>query len=108
VTTDQQTTVETDIQFDPPPVGYVRVWLTWQLVHELIALDPQGKQLSEADLGTANRKAQIAFYLLGNKSPIMSPGLVWHDAWVHYKKTRFLFPSQTFVPYQKDFLSGSH
>jgi hypothetical protein len=99
VTTDRETTIEEDIQLDPPESGQIRVWLTWQLLHELIALDPEGKQISAVDHGTANRKAQIAWL------PI--PHLWLGDAWVHYTKTRFLFPSQTFAPYQEDFPKAS-
>lgn len=87
------------------PAGMVRVWLLYQLVHEIVAIRPDGTLLPADDHNHGIRKAEI----------VLNP--VWpgsSGAWVTYDNpntvkglgqsaTQLLFPSDLFSEYSKDF-----
>jgi hypothetical protein len=103
VTTDRSTSVEVQRKIDPPEAGKVRVWMEWQLVDELVALDPNGKIVPEGCRCGSDRKANVRWNL---SNPMYGQcGGVFGEsgAWVYYQKTRWLFPSQIIRPSQRDF-----
>jgi hypothetical protein len=73
----------------------IRVWLAWQLVDEIVALDKSGNIIPSGDRGSSNRKGEILWtkFPFGNDS----------GAWVYYKTAQQLFPSNNFIYAQKDF-----
>ncbi|EHR02944.1 hypothetical protein [Bradyrhizobium sp. WSM471] len=104
VTTSDESSYTETVQISPPADGMVRVWVLWQLVHEIVAIQgsydtggkfvSNGNVLPKGDRNYANRKAQVAWNGRGRYSS---------GAWVNYDDTSWLFPSDTFVAYQKDF-----
>lgn len=94
VTTTEESSYTETIQINPPADGMVRVWVLWQLVHEIVAIRKDGTVLPKGDRDHANRKADVAWEGRGRRSS---------GAWVNYDDTSWLFPSDTFVAYQKDF-----
>jgi hypothetical protein len=94
VTTSEENTYTETVQIEPPANGMVRVWMLWQLVHEIVAIRRDGTVLPKGDRQHANRKADVAWD---------GPGHYSSGAWVNYDETSWLFPSETFVAYQKDF-----
>jgi len=94
VTTSEESSYTETVQINPPPDGMVRVWMLWQLVHEIVAIRKDGSVLPKQDRKHANRHAQVAWEGRGHYSS---------GAWVNYDETSWLFPSDTFVAYQKDF-----
>jgi hypothetical protein len=94
VTTSEETSFTDSVEIDPPADGKVRVWLLWQLVHEIVAMQPDGKQFPRGDRDRPNREANV-FGLLGV--------IGVSGARVNYDDTSWLFPSDIFPAYQKDF-----
>jgi hypothetical protein len=102
VTTDDNKSEEASRTIGPPADGMVRVWMIWQLVHEIVALDPAGKVVAVGKPGDLDlRKADVdwpALALFGPKCGSDRSG-----AWVYYKESRWLFPSRILSPSQRDF-----
>jgi hypothetical protein len=102
VTTDRADSRSEKLHIDAPTDGKQRVWRMWQLVHELIALDAQGKVVPAGCRCQRDRKADVAWWFGEPK---------WHcggltgtsGASVYYQQTRWLFPSKILRPSQKDF-----
>ena len=102
VTTDDNTSQQVSRQINPPADGMVRVWMTWQLVHEVVALDPAGKVVRSGSRGEDLRRADVDWpyptVLDGGNCGAESSG-----AYVYYMAARWLFPSQILRPSQRDF-----
>lgn len=96
VTTTQETSETKEVIVQPPAAGMIRVWLAWQLVNEIVALDASGNIIptGQGPNGTLNRKAEIlwSIKMLGDSG-----------AWVYYQNVQQAFPSTNVVYYQKDF-----
>jgi hypothetical protein len=92
VTTSLQTSVSTKYSAGAPEDGFERVWVLWQLVDELVALTPGGDvipgYIGEADVDWF---AGMHFGTSG--------------AYMHYQNPQQAFPTQVFMPQQKDFPS---
>jgi hypothetical protein len=97
VTTSEEQSFKEKIQVDAPADGNVRVWLLWQRVHEIVAMLPDGTQLQKYD---PDRPAEAV-------GPWEGASHVHNGALVNYIDTSWLFPSDIFVPYQKDFPASS-
>ncbi|HEX4302137.1 MAG TPA: hypothetical protein VHZ78_05060, partial [Rhizomicrobium sp.] len=96
VTTSQENTLSKTMSVGPPPPGMIRVWVCWQLVDELVALDAGGNVIpsNEGPDGTSSRKADICWF----------GGLGWvSGAYVYYPNVQQLFPSETFIYSEADF-----
>jgi hypothetical protein len=91
VTVSEETTEQTTYTVGAPSTG-IRVWVLWQLVQEVVALDPSGSVLPKSvpahDHGDVNWP---------HRSPC--------GAFLAYKNTDFINPSQLFLPQQADFAS---
>ena len=74
------------------------MWLLWQLVQEIVAIRPDGSVLPPGDPNHAIQKAQVAWD---------GPGHYSSGAWVNYVALDWLFPSDTYSAYQKDFAAGA-
>jgi len=98
VTTSQATTTAEQVDIVPPAEGRIRVWLLWQLVQEIVAIRPDGSILPPGDPNHAVQKAQVAWD---------GPGHYSSGAWVNYMATDWLFPSDTYAAYQKDFATSA-
>src|SRR5262249_11933010 len=96
VTTSQETSETKTISVASPAAGMIRVWLAWQLVDEIVALDGSGNIIPFGDKGSSNRKAEILW---------VNVPLVRYDsgAWVYYKSVQQIFPSSNVIYAQKDF-----
>ena len=88
VTTTSETQETTKYTVGSPEKGYTRVWMLWQLVDELVALDPQGKIVSNP-----TRRGDV------NWSQHNQSG-----AYLSYQNLHQHFPSTIIVPTQQDFL----
>ena len=77
VTTDDNTSQQVSRVINPPADGMVRVWMAWQLVHEVVALDPAGKVVGAGDRGRDNRKAAPRAPLF---SPLRGAGMAPHES----------------------------
>ena len=89
VTTSSETTQSTTYTVNGPTDGSTRVWMLWQLVDEVVALDNTTKNIL---LNTPNRQGDVNWQ--------------HHDssgAWLSYKNVHQLFPTNFIVPAQKDF-----
>ena len=91
VTTSTEASVTTTYTAGPPLDGYQRVWVLWQLIDELVALDPNGNVISNPN---PLRKGNVAWNGKGRKS---------NGAFLSYTTLQQAFPSQTFMPQQQDF-----
>ena len=96
VTTSQENTQSKTTNVGSPPAGMIRVWVCWQLIDELVALDAQGNIIpsNQGPNGTSSRKADVHW-----------PGILSgvSGAYVYYPNVRQLFPSNTFIYRQADF-----
>jgi hypothetical protein len=94
VTTSSENSEMTTFTAGAPEAGFTRVWLIWQLVDELVALDPSNKIMPEGGFG----KGDVWW-----AGPFLGPS----GANLLLKKTRQIFPTETYVPDQKDFPSSA-
>jgi hypothetical protein len=108
VTTDESNSQQISRHIGDPGDGKVRVWLMWQLVHEIVALTPDGKILEAGNRNDKNRKADISWFSFLNRATddvgvrtCGGPGQ--SGAWVYYEAARWLFPSKLLRVSQRDF-----
>jgi hypothetical protein len=92
ITVSEEESEETGYSVGSPAEGYVRVWVLWQLVDEVVALDPQGNVL---DFGTEHGRIDIP-PVVGNSECSLS-----------YPNVQQKFAAKTFVPMQRDFPESS-
>ena len=96
VETSNQTSQEVTHSIGSPEKGYVRVWMMWQLVDEIVALGADGNVI-------ANPTRAVTFAFRFPPMPgVPSP----YDQGVGstvYQNIEQAFPSMTYVPAQKDF-----
>ena len=90
VTTSSETTQSTTYTVNGPTNGSTRVWMLWQLVDEIIALDKTTKNM----LVNTNRHGYVNWQ---HHAP--------SGAWLSYQNVRQLFPTNFIIPAQKDFIS---
>lgn len=95
VTTSQETSETKTISVASPGAGMIRVWLAWQLVDEIVALDRSGNTIPFGDNGSSNRKGEILW--------VKIPFSYDSGAWVYYKAVQQTFPSSNVIYAQKDF-----
>jgi hypothetical protein len=99
VTVSDEKVEQTEFSAGAPEAGFVRVWALWQLIDEIVALDPAGNVIPHTEEGL-NRKGEIRWI-----SPKAIPMIGGYDsgAFLSYPKAQMEFPSTTFMPQQKDF-----
>jgi hypothetical protein len=89
VTVTDETTEQTSYTVGAPATG-IRVWVLWQLIQEIVALDPSGNVLprvvKDHDRGDVNWP---------HRSPC--------GAYLSYRNTQLINPAQIIVPQQADF-----
>lgn len=97
VTVTDEKTEETKFTVGSPEPGFERVWVMWQLIDEVVALDPAGNVIprGEAELG---RKGEVEWV-----SAIPLFGGYDSGAFLSYPNPQQEFPTTVFVPQQKDF-----
>lgn len=89
VTTSSEDTTSKQIAVEAPAAGKIRVWVAWQLVDEIVALDAGGN-IIPADAG---RKGEVFWnIMIGHSGAFMS-----------YRSTQHAFPSNNVIYRQKDF-----
>lgn len=92
VTTSEETIVKTTVSAGAPPDGSQRVWVLWQLVDEIVALDPSGNVL----VANQGRKGNVAWNGQGRQS---------NGAFLSYKNVQQAFPSDIYMAQQQDFVN---
>lgn len=98
VTVSDEKVEQTEFSAGPPDDGFVRVWALWQLIDEIVALDPAGNVIPHTE-PELNRKGEIMWW----STNIMPFGEYDSGAFLSYPKAQMEFPSTTFMPQQKDF-----
>lgn len=86
ITVSEERSEQTQYTVGAPGEGEVRVWVLWQLVDEIVALD-QGNVL---DFGTKQGR-------------VHPPAAFWDEVPLSYRDVQQKFPSEIFVPMQRDF-----
>ena len=87
VTTSETKSETTIYNVGAPAEGFVRVWMLWQLVDELIALGPDGKIITNP-----TKRGDVDWSQHGPSG-----------AYLSYLKLDQPFPSSLFIPVQADF-----
>jgi hypothetical protein len=94
VTVSDEKAEQTQFSAGAPKDGHTRVWVLWQLIDEIVALDPAGNVIPKGE-AQLNRKGEVEW---------MSSFLGQHSgAFLSYPNPRQEFPSTTFMPQQADF-----
>ena len=89
VTTSSQTQETTTYDVGPPADGFTRVWMLWQLIDEIAALDSNG-----AVIANPTKRGDVNW---AEHAP--------SGAYLYYQNLDQLFPSTFLVPVQQDFPS---
>lgn len=92
VSVTDEVSVEKTYAVDAPATGMVRVWLLWQLVDEIVALDSQGNVIPVSD----GREGDV-WWTFSSPFPYKS------GAFLSYPNVQQAFPSENYVPAQADF-----
>ena len=96
VTVSKESVEQTHFSVGSPEVGYERVWVLWQLVREIVALDPAGKVIPRTEAGL-NREGDVKWC---SAVPIFS---YTSGAFLSYPNPQQEFPSTIYIPQQADF-----
>ena len=90
VTVSDATQESSEFSAGEPPPNSQRVWIIWQLVEEIVALDSNGAVIPASD----GREGDVVWLTI---FPSFS------GAWLSYPNVQQPFPTTVFMPQQKDF-----